>query len=139
MAKNNSPENDQITVNRAKYNAITIYEISEDELDIIERGSPSSNYLNFSIGLLSIFASSLITLVTVDFPPDKDRLFMIFVLVTLVAGVSGCILLFMWFRSNGSSKSIFKKIRNRKSVEKVRELTVEKDQQEETESEQSDS
>jgi len=58
-------ENEQSTgvkINRGKLGSISLYEVTEDELNILERGSPSSTYLNFSIGLLSIGISFFISI-----------------------------------------------------------------------------
>lgn len=116
-----SNEQDQITVNRAKYDEITLYEISEEELDTIERGSPSSNYLSFSLVLLSTFASFLASLLLADV---QGKTYTFFVVITVVSGIVGTILLILWRQSNKSSKKIFIKIRSRKNVEKIREITV---------------
>ena len=114
-------EKDQITVNRAKIDSITVYEVNEYELEVIERGSPSSNYLNIALVLLSTFVAFLANLLLT---PVTGNVFIIFVIITVVSGVLGLILLYMWFKTNKDSSSIFKKIRARKSVEKIREITT---------------
>lgn len=42
-----------VAILRAKIDTLTIYEISEEELLTIERGSPDSIYLTIAIALLS--------------------------------------------------------------------------------------
>lgn len=122
MGNENSSDKDQITVNRAKYDSITLYEISEEELDIVERGSPSSNYLNFALVLLTIFVSFLISLLLNNIQGKK---FTFFLIVTVITAVVGVILLILWLLSYKSSKRVFSKIRSRKNVEKVREIIAE--------------
>ena len=36
-------------IKRGRYDSLELFEVSESELTIIERGSPSSTYLNFAI------------------------------------------------------------------------------------------
>ena len=45
---------EKVKVKRHKFDSLTIYDVSESELETIEKGSPSSIYLNFAIFLLSI-------------------------------------------------------------------------------------
>lgn len=51
-------------VRRARIERLDIYEISETELQILERGSPDSILLNFAIFLVSIAVSFLVALLT---------------------------------------------------------------------------
>lgn len=115
----NPSSNGEIQIDRARLDSITVYEVTEDELEIIERGTPTSNYLNFSIALLSIFVAFFITLLTVEI--ENDRTFLFFLATTIITLIVGVILLIMWIRSNRSSVSIFSKIRARKSSDKIRE------------------
>ncbi|MEO5627608.1 MAG: hypothetical protein ABIQ89_01840 [Candidatus Saccharimonadales bacterium] len=116
-----SNEKDQITVNRAKIDSITVYEVNEYELEVIERGSPSSNYLNIALVLLSTFVAFLANLLLT---PVNGNTFTVFVIITVVSAVTGIILLYIWHRTNKDSSSIFTKIRARKSVEKIREIAL---------------
>jgi len=111
---------DEISISRAKLESITVYDVMEEELEIIERGSPSSTYLNFSIALLSIFLSTLTTMIITKI--ESDRVFIGFICVCLLTGISGLVLLVLWIRSNNATKSIFVKIRARKSASKIREV-----------------
>jgi hypothetical protein len=121
MAKEESlimPNNtDEITISRAKLDSITVYDVTEEELEIIERGSPSSNYLNFSVALLSIFISFLISLLSTKIESDKTYTF--FMVVTVVSLIIGIFLLYLWWRTYDSTKAVFKKIRSRKSVDAI--------------------
>lgn len=118
---------DEIQVTRARLGSITLYDVTEEELEIIERGSPSSNYLNFSIALLSFAGSFCITLFTTKI--EDIRTFTVFVVITVVSAIVGFFLLFMWWRTNRSSKDVFKRIRSRKNTEEVR-AAIETDDEE---------
>lgn len=115
-------DKEQITVDRAKFDSITLYEISEEELEKIEQGSPTSDYLNFALVLLTTFINFVATLALATV---TGKAFTFFVVITVVSGILGTILLIIWLRSRGDSKSTFRKIRSRKNVEKVREITIE--------------
>ena len=83
MASQSQPGNPSAqllpAIHRARIDVLRIYEISESELEFLERGSPQSIYLNFAIFLLSIALSFFIALVTTEIP--SDRLFNVFVIV----------------------------------------------------------
>jgi len=131
MADQNTQATDEITVSRARYDQIQLYEISEDELNQIERGSPSSNYLNFSIALLSVFLSFLAVLLTTHIP--NIRVYLIFVVICVATAISGGVLMIMWLRSNQSSKQVFAKIRARKKPDEIRAAIAADNQSEPTE------
>jgi uncharacterized protein YggT (Ycf19 family) len=95
-----------------RVDSLVIYEVSEGEIEIIERGSPNSTYLNFSIFLISICLSFIVTILTCDFT-NKDRLFMSFLSVTIITGIIGIFLLLIWFRSKNDVDEVIKKIKER--------------------------
>ncbi|MGB4767680.1 MAG: hypothetical protein WBP22_00315 [Candidatus Saccharimonas sp.] len=120
MTNEKNPTNEgEITVDIARLGSIQVYQITEDELNMIEMGTPNSNYLNFSVALLSVFISFLITLLTTKI--EDDRVFNFFLLTAIVTVIIGVILLIIWLKSRYSSRNIFKKIRARKSNDAVRE------------------
>ena len=97
-------------VRRARFDKLTIYEISHSELELIERGSPDSIYLNLAIALLSIAASFTATLCTATV---DDRIFMVFSILTTVGYMVGGVLLILWWRSRRNVTSCFTVIRQR--------------------------
>jgi hypothetical protein len=99
-------------IKRGRYDSLELFEVSEGELTIIERGSPSSTYLNFSIFLISIASSFLTTLLTTDLT-SKPKLFTIFTVICSVGFLIGFFLLLLWFRNKNEFDDIIKKIRNR--------------------------
>lgn len=98
-------------IRRGRLETLTIYEVSEAELETIERGTPESVFLNFAIFLLSVAISFSVTLATVTIA--SDRTFQVFVIVTLVCYLGGLILLAIWGRSYRSIRRTTQTIRER--------------------------
>lgn len=104
-------------VRRARIERLDIYEISEAELQLLERGSPESILLNFAIFLISIAASFLIALLTTEI--ESVRMFNVFVIITVVGFITGLVLLALWARYRRSTSTIFRQIRQRMPPEGV--------------------
>jgi uncharacterized membrane protein YtjA (UPF0391 family) len=98
-------------IRRARLGELTIFDVTESELEILERGSPDSIYLNFAIALLSIAISFSAILATTTIP--ADRVFQVFVILTVVSYVAGVILLFIWRRNHQSVSKVVATIRKR--------------------------
>lgn len=98
-------------IRRARFDRLTIYEVSDRELDLLERGSPDSLFLNFAIALLSIAISLSVTFATTKI--ESDRNFIVLVLITIVGYVIGLFLLILWFRNHKSVLTVAKTIRER--------------------------
>lgn len=98
-------------IRHAKVDSICIYEVTENELDTLENGSPASLALNFSVFLLSIGISFLITLLTTQI--SSIKIFNCFVIVACVGMILGTILFFYWLISYLKSTPIISKIKNR--------------------------
>ena len=94
---------------------LTIYHITEQELDQLESGTPDSIYFSSGIALLSTGFSFLIALLTAGI--QSQRLFDVFLIVTLVGVIGGFLLLLVWFKSRRSTSRITQLIRNRKLPE----------------------
>ena len=99
-------------IRKGKVDSLTIYEISEGELETIERGSPNSTLLNFAIFLLSIATSFLVTLLTVDLK-DKQNLFIVFTIITVVGFIIGLVLFVLWWRTKNDVDEVLKRIKER--------------------------
>lgn len=97
-------------IRRGKVDSLTLYEITDDELNILERGSPSSTYLNFSIFFISVGLSFLTSLLTADV---TDRIFSVFCIVTGIGFSIGFVLFTIWWRTAGDLDGVCKKIRER--------------------------
>jgi len=99
------------TIRRGKVDSLSVYEITDYELDILERGSPSSLYLNFGIFLLSTSVSFLVALLTTTI--QSNRTFTVFVVLVVVGIISGIVLMGLWYRTRQSASKVIAKIRSR--------------------------
>lgn len=88
------------------------YEVKEEELETIEKGSPTATYFNISIALLTTAISFLTTLILVDLS-SRPKVFIIFSLLTIVGFIVGGILLLLWSQTKNDVKIVCKKIRDR--------------------------
>lgn len=98
-------------IRRAKFDTLTIYEISEEELLIIEKGSPDSIYLTISIALISFAMAIFCSLLVTDI---KSSIVMTLYIVIVVVGfVVGGIMLLLWNKSKDSVSVCVANIRRR--------------------------
>lgn len=104
---------------RVPLDKLRIFEISEAELEALERGSPVSIFLNLAIAVLSIAISFSVALTTAKF--DIDRTFYVFVIVASIGYVAGITFVLLWFISRGSLKKVSAEIRSRIPPEGVQE------------------
>ena len=114
MSNDNQKEG-EVKIKRAKYGSLSLYEITEDELDALEQGSPESIYLNFSIFLISIAISFIIALVTTKI--DSIKIFIFFIVVTVVSLLIGIALLTIWLKNHSFRSKIIMRIRDRMKPE----------------------
>jgi len=106
-------------IRRGRFERLTIYEVSEAELEIIEKGSPSSLYLNFSIFLLSVAIAFLIALLTTNI--SSAKVFSVFVTITVIGFVFGLLLLILWLKTRKSVSATVCSIKRRLPPEGVQE------------------
>ncbi|MBW3539726.1 MAG: hypothetical protein KY476_05600 [Planctomycetes bacterium] len=102
-------------IHRVRLDSLTIFEITEAELEALERGSQESLFLNLAITCLSIASSFLISLLTTTIP--SDRTFMVFVVVCSIGFVSGITPGLLWWQARRSLKSVTATIRERMFAE----------------------
>ena len=109
----------EITIDRHYIDEIKTYEVSEDQLTIVESGSSGGTALNFCIALYSILISFIVSLVTTKIEdPAVLTFFWVVISVTLILGTY---FLVTWLKAHKSSKSIFVKIRSQKSIRVIRD------------------
>jgi len=101
----------QPEIRRARIDKLTIYEISDSELDLLEKGMPRSIFLNFAILLLSVAVSFTIALCTSNVPAGK--VFTSFLVVLVIGYVGGFLLLILWLKDYQSASAIVCAIRKR--------------------------
>lgn len=121
MKATNKSANDsrgEIVLDRRSLDSITSYEVTDEQLTIIENNT-SSNELNFAISLISISVSLIVTLLTTRIEsPTKVAVFWSIMSVTAILGGY---FTFQYRKSRMSSKNIFTKIRSQKSTSAIRD------------------
>jgi hypothetical protein len=106
-----SGKEDQLTINKGKLDSINVYEITEDELEKLEKGGSDSLFLNFSIFFFTAGISFLVSLLTTEI--NSIKLFNIFFIITLVSFIVGLVLFVLWWRYRKPIKNLVNKIRDR--------------------------
>lgn len=101
----------EVRIVRGRVDSLSLYEITDHELDVLEKGTPGSLHLNFGIFLLSVGISFLITLLSTDI--QSNRIFTIFVVLCSVGILGGAFLIFLWYRMKGDVADIVSKIKKR--------------------------
>ncbi len=90
---------------------LTVYEVTDDELRLIEAGDPSTVLFNFGIGSASLGVGIGATLLasTVTSMP----IFIVLVLLTIVGILAGVVLLVFWRRMARKTSSLIATVRAR--------------------------
>ncbi len=101
----------QTEIRRARIKKLTIYEISDAELNILEHGAPYSILLNLSIFLFTTAIATTIALITIKMPLGK--IYIAFLIASIIGWLGGIILIILWSRSYRSISLITKTIRDR--------------------------
>ena len=126
MIKPNTTPNDGETlqVRRGRVESIDLYEVKEDELDLLEKGSQATLQLNFSIFLFSIAFTSIAALATSDF---KWKIIeSVFTFVSLIGIILGAYYIISWRRTKTSITGVISTIRNRINEAPIQGQTPEK-------------
>lgn len=98
-----------LKVTRGKFDSISLYEVTEEELSILESGENSVE-LNFAIALFSAMLTLVISLITTTM---SDLVKGIFIVCSVFAFIFGFYFVVKWKRNKGKVKSTFDKIRSR--------------------------
>jgi hypothetical protein len=106
-------------IHRVRLDKLTIFEITESELDALEQGSPESLFLNLAVGVISIAVSFSIALGTTQIQSLKT--YSLFLIVTVVGYLAGVTFGLLWWRSRRSLKSVAREIRRRRAPEGIQE------------------
>lgn len=109
---NNERSSGEARVVTHKVEQIDIYEVTENELTQLETGTDSDLYLQFSIALLSFFASLTLCFFTSTF--ENDKVFYGFICIDAICFIIGVLLLILWNRNRKEKSDIIQEIKNRK-------------------------
>ena len=108
---NNNTSEKALLVRRGRVDSVDLYEVKEHELEILENGEQTGLFLNFSIFLLSLEFSGILTLSTATFSNTKIE--NTFLFITILGVLGGLFLLILWWRGRKSIKYVVKKIKDR--------------------------
>ena len=115
--------NESYLVKRGKYDSLTIYEVTVEELDILENGSSNTLLLNLSISFWSICVSFFIALISSTWKLEGEgnnlMTFIIFLGLCLTTGIAALICTLLWWKTEDNFKKIIKKIKERLVEEKA--------------------
>ena len=111
MSNSEKQSNFLPAVRFGKMDELKVHLISDEDLTRLEQGSGQSLFLNFGIGLFSVAVSFLISLLTTTI--TSDRLFSVFVIVTIIGFLASIILLTLWWFTRRPISELTKKIRER--------------------------
>ena len=115
MNANQSEGFKQPRILRGRVDSLSIYEITDYELELLEQGSPNSIFLNFSIFLSSTSISFLTTLLTIE--ALSDRLFLTFTTITIAGMTIGILLATLWYKGKHKIDTTIKKIKSRNLID----------------------
>lgn len=101
------------TIRRAKLDSLDLYEITADELDVLEKGGPGSIYLNFLTFCFSTFLSFVVAVFSTE---KSDLVLAVFIAVLFSSFVMGVYFSILWIRSKMSQSSVSERIRARMAV-----------------------
>ena len=118
MVDNDNQFFQSIPVELGPVGKLTIFEVTEAELETLERGAPVSLFLNLGIFVLSTAISFSVTLATTTIA--SDRLFTFFVVITVVGYLAGLTFGLLWWFARRSVRSVAQEIRKRLPPKGVR-------------------
>lgn len=101
---------------RGHVETVSLYEITDRELELLEQGSANPICLNFAVFFISVAVTLLTTLATVRI--DSTLLFIVFAVVTTVGFAGGGALLILWFHSRSRLRDVVERIKARICVDR---------------------
>lgn len=115
------PQNSEFLpeIRRARIFQLTVYDVTDSELETLERGTPGTLYLNFAIFLLSSALSFTVSLFTATLTNPKT--YIVIVVFTIIGFLGGGFLLILWKNSHTSVTKCIENIRKRLPPEGVQQ------------------
>ncbi|MBF8636102.1 hypothetical protein IRZ48_05435 [Pseudomonas fulva] len=119
-AEMNHNQNGEVVIRRGRVGSISLFEITDAELQTIEHGAPSGTLINTGFFAGSACLSFLSVLLTT--PIASDRLFYVYFIICILSGAVSIICFLVARKMKGSLKELLKAIKARVpgiEVEKV--------------------
>ena len=113
MHQQPSPPNEERTLraNLSRVESIDLYELTENELETLEKGPPNQDF-NYAISLISTVFAFLVAWATSDFKSDKIEI--IVILYSIGAVIASSYLMFRWRDAKKSFNTVVSTIRDRR-------------------------
>ena len=105
-----------VEVRRGRYDSLLLYEVTEEELDILKQGTPLSLLLTIGISLFTIGISFLIALLTAEIT-TKSIIFTVFTSIVASSFASSFVFMCWWYSNRQSVTSVIEKIKSRMLTE----------------------
>jgi hypothetical protein len=117
-------EHETIPVRRGRVDSIDLYEVTEEELQELERGGEANNYLNFALALFSVAVSFSIALGTTS---PTDRQFYVFLIIIVGTALAALIFGAIWWNNRRTVRELAARIRARMRQEEGVDLEKDAD------------
>lgn len=114
MARMYQAENGEkpVEIRRGRYDSLSLYEVTEHELDILKQGTPLSVLLTVGISLCTIGISFLIALFTTPITTDSI-IFVVFTSIVVGSLIGSFVCICWWYSNRQSVTSVIEKIKSR--------------------------
>lgn len=99
-----------------KMDDIEVFPVTKDQLDLLENGSNSDLFLEIAICLVSVFASFLCSLISLDFTSNEVA-FNVYLVICLVTGPSSVVLFLLWWRNRKHKNTLIQRIKSQEIEE----------------------
>jgi hypothetical protein len=96
---------------RARVAKLTLFEVTEAELEALEGGSLESIFLNLAIATISIAVSFFTSLVTATI--TSIFTFCVFVIICVASFIAGVTFFLLWWTSRRTGRNVARQIRSR--------------------------
>ena len=117
-----------VEIRRGRYDSLSLYEVTEHELDILKQGTPLSVLLTVGISLCTIGVSFLITLFTTPITTGSI-VFVVFTSIVVGSFIGSFVCICWWYSNRQSVPSVIEKIKSRMPAEEDKRPRQDEDAQ----------
>lgn len=126
QAKNSGEKS--VEIRRGRVGSLSLYEVTEHELDILKQGTPLSLLLTVGISLFTIGISFLIALFTAPIKTNST-IFVVFTSIVVGSFTSSFVCMCWWYSNRQSVSSVIEKIKSRMLAEEEDRIRQDEDVQ----------
>lgn len=112
--RENNGFGDTIAV-RHEIEEIVIYEVTETELDVLQRYSVIDIYFDIAIATTTLFLSSGVSLFAIDFTKQAKWVDVLYVSICIASVLTAASAWFLWGFTKNGKKDLIEKIKSRKA------------------------